>query len=383
MNYSEMALELHRKCKGKIEIQSKCEIRDAQDLSTVYTPGVAAPCLAIRDNEDDVYAYTSKGNMVAVVSDGSAVLGLGNIGPKAAIPVMEGKAALFKRFGGVDAIPVCLDTQDAEEIVRTVQLIAPCSGGINLEDISSPRCFEIEERLKQTLDIPVLHDDQHGTAIVVAAALTNALRVVKKELKDCRVVLCGFGAAGTAITKLLLEMGAKDFIAVDRDGILAPDAPLDQTRLSVVKRLNPRGITGSLLDALQGADVFIGVSAPGVVTGEMVRAMNRDAVLFAMANPTPEIMPDLALRAGAKIVGTGRSDFPNQVNNSLAFPGLFKGALDARAKQITEKMKIAAVYAIAGIIPQEELSETNIIPTMFDERVAPAVAKAVREAWEA
>lgn len=382
MNYGELALELHRRCGGKIEIQSKCEIKNAGDLSTVYTPGVAAPCLAIRDHEDDVYTYTSKGNLVAIVSDGSAVLGLGNIGPKAAIPVMEGKAALFKRFGGVDAVPLCLDTQDAGEIIRTVKLLAPCFGGINLEDISSPRCFEIEQALKEELDIPVFHDDQHGTAIVVAAALTNALRVVKKELSDCRVVLCGFGAAGTAITKLLLEMGAKDFIAVDREGILTPKAPLDPTRLSVAERLNPRGVTGTLSDALEGADVFIGVSAPGIVTEEMVRSMNRDAVLFAMANPTPEIMPDLALGAGARIVGTGRSDFPNQVNNSLAFPGLFKGALAARAKQITEEMKIAAVYAIAGIVPPGELSETNIIPTMFDERVAPAVAKAVAAAWK-
>ncbi|MEG2204603.1 MAG: NADP-dependent malic enzyme, partial [Oscillospiraceae bacterium] len=346
------------------------------------TPGVAAPCLEIKENAAAAYTYTAKGNTVAVVTDGSAVLGLGNIGALAAIPVMEGKAALFKRFGDVDAIPICLGTQNADEIVRTVQLLAPSFGGINLEDICAPRCFEVEDRLRALLDIPVFHDDQHGTAIVVAAALTNALRVVGKELPELRLVLSGVGAAGSAIARLLLSMGAQRITLVDRAGIVRPCHMEDPLRKALAERLNPEDRSGTLADALCGADVLIGVSAPGIVTQEMIRSMNRNAIVFAMANPTPEILPDLALAAGARIVGTGRSDYPNQVNNSLAFPGLFRGALDAGAKQITEEMKIAAVLALAGIVG-EERSETNIIPSMLDTRVAPAIARAVAAAWKA
>ncbi len=382
MDYAKMALELHKKHKGKLTVASKVPLATRDDLSTAYTPGVAAPCLAIKDNPEDVFTYTSKGNLIAVVSDGSAVLGLGNIGAKAAIPVMEGKAALFGRFAGVDAVPICLDTQDTEEIIRTVQVLVPCFGGINLEDISAPRCFEIEDRLKEMLDIPVFHDDQHGTAVVVAAALTNALKVVGKPLSDAMIVLCGFGAAGSAITRLIYSMGGVNFTVVDKDGIMTPQAANDTTRREILEKLNPTGRTGTLADALVGADVFIGVSAPGIVSAEMVSSMNKDAILFAMANPTPEIMPDVAKAAGAKVVGTGRSDFPNQVNNSLAFPAIFRGALDVRAKKITEEMKIAAVYALAGLIPENELDDENIIASMFDERVVPAIAKAVGAAYK-
>lgn len=382
MDYAKMALELHKQYKGKLTIASKVPLATREDLSTAYTPGVAAPCLAIKENPEDAYTYTSKGNLIAVVSDGSAVLGLGNIGPKAAMPVMEGKSVLFGKFAGVDAVPICLDTQDTEEIIRTVKYLAPCFGGINLEDISAPRCFEIEDRLKEMLDIPVFHDDQHGTAVVVAAALINALKVVGKQLSEAKIVLCGFGAAGSAITRLIYSMGGVNFTVVDKGGIQRPADAVDPTRRQILEKLNPEGRTGSLADALVGADVFIGVSAPGIVSADMVSTMNAGAILFAMANPTPEIMPDLAKAAGAKVVGTGRSDFPNQVNNSLAFPGIFRGALDVRAKKITEEMKIAAVYALAGLIPDSELGDENIIPPMFDERIVPAIAKAVGAAYK-
>lgn len=382
MDYAKMALELHKQYKGKLAVTSRVPLATRDDLSTAYTPGVAAPCLAIKENPEDVYTYTSKGNLIAVVSDGSAVLGLGNIGAKAAMPVMEGKAVLFGKFAGIDAVPICLDTQDTEEIIRTVKYLAPCFGGINLEDISAPRCFEIEDRLKEMLDIPVFHDDQHGTAVVVAAALINALKVVGKQLSEAKIVLCGFGAAGSAITRLLYSMGGVNFTVVDKDGIMTPAAATDSTRRQILEKLNPENRKGTLADALVGADIFIGVSAPGIVTAEMVSTMNHDAIIFAMANPTPEIMPDLAKSAGAKVVGTGRSDFPNQVNNSLAFPAIFRGALDARAKQITEEMKIAAVYALAGLITDNELHEENIIPSMFDPRVVPAIAQAVGAAYK-
>lgn len=382
MDYAKMALELHEQHKGKLAVTSKVPLATRDDLSTAYTPGVAAPCLAIKQNPEDAYRYTSKGNLIAVVSDGSAVLGLGNIGAKAAMPVMEGKAVLFGKFAGIGAVPICLDTQDTEEIIRTVKYLAPCFGGINLEDISAPRCFEVEDRLKELLDIPVFHDDQHGTAVVVAAALINALKVVGKELSEAKIVLCGFGAAGSAIARLVYSMGGIHFTVVDKDGIMAPAAATDPTRRQILERLNPQGRKGSLADALVGADVFIGVSAPGILSAEMVGTMGKNAIIFAMANPTPEIMPDLAKSAGAKVVGTGRSDFPNQVNNSLAFPGIFKGALDARAKKITEEMKIAAVYALAGLIPESELDEQNIIPSMFDQRVVPAIARAVGAAYK-
>ncbi len=382
MDYAKMALELHKQYKGKLAVTSRVPLATRDDLSTAYTPGVAAPCLAIKENPEDVYTYTSKGNLIAVVSDGSAVLGLGNIGAKAAMPVMEGKAVLFGKFAGIDAVPICLDTQDTEEIIRTVKYLAPCFGGINLEDISAPRCFEIEDRLKEMLDIPVFHDDQHGTAVVVAAALINALKVVGKQLSEAKIVLCGFGAAGSAITRLLYSMGGVNFTVVDKDGIMTPAAATDSTRRQILEKLNPENRKGTLADALVGADIFIGVSAPGIVTAEMVSTMNHDAIIFAMANPTPEIMPDLAKSAGAKVVGTGRSDFPNQVNNSLAFPAIFRGALDARAKQITEEMKIAAVYALAGLISDGELHEENIIPSMFDPRVVPAIAQAVGAAYK-
>lgn len=382
MDYAKMALELHKQYKGKLAVTSRVPLATRDDLSTAYTPGVAAPCLAIKENPEDVYTYTSKGNLIAVVSDGSAVLGLGNIGAKAAMPVMEGKAVLFGKFAGIDAVPICLDTQDTEEIIRTVKYLAPCFGGINLEDISAPRCFEIEDRLKEMLDIPVFHDDQHGTAVVVAAALINALKVVGKQLSEAKIVLCGFGAAGSAITRLLYSMGGVNFTVVDKDGIMTPAAATDSTRRQILEKLNPENRKGTLADALVGADIFIGVSAPGIVTADMVSTMNHDAIIFAMANPTPEIMPDLAKSAGAKVVGTGRSDFPNQVNNSLAFPAIFRGALDARAKQITEEMKIAAVYALAGLISEGELHEENIIPSMFDPRVVPAIAQAVGAAYK-
>lgn len=380
MTTDEKSLKMHADLVGKLSTETKCPVKSREDLSIAYTPGVAEPCRKIADNPEDAYKYTWKANTIAVVSDGSAVLGLGNIGPKAAMPVMEGKAVLFKEFGGVNAVPICLDTQDPDEIVETVVRIAPGFGGINLEDISAPRCFEIENKLKERLDIPVFHDDQHGTAIVVLAGVINALKVVGKEKENCKVVINGDGSAGIAITKLLLRYGFKDLTLCGRYGILNKSCQnMNWAREEMIELINPENKTGSLADALKGADIFIGVSLPGVVTEEMVASMNKDAILFAMANPTPEIMPDLAKKAGARIVGTGRSDFPNQVNNVVAFPGIFKGALEGRAKQITEEMKLAAALAIANAVPESELSEDNIMPEAFDPQVAEAVSKAVKE----
>lgn len=380
MTNQEKALELHEKLQGKLETVSKTPVRTCEDLALVYTPGVAEPCKVIAKDPAAAYTYTMKANTVAVVSDGSAVLGLGNIGPKAAMPVMEGKAVLFKEFGGVNAVPICLDTQDTEEIIKAVTWLAPAFGGINLEDISAPRCFEIEERLKETLDIPVFHDDQHGTAIVVLAGIINALKVVGKKKEDCRVVVNGAGSAGVAITRLLITYGFSNIIMCDKSGILCDGAEgLNWMQEKMVKRTNLAHETGSLADALKGADIFVGVSAPGIVTEEMVASMNSDAILFAMANPVPEIMPDLAKKAGARVVGTGRSDFPNQVNNVVAFPGIFRGALEGHAKQITDKMKLAAANAIAALVSDEELNENNIMPEAFDPRVADVVADAVKK----
>lgn len=379
MTNQEKALELHEKLQGKLETVSKTPVRTREDLALVYTPGVAEPCKIIAKDPAAAYTYTMKANTVAVVSDGSAVLGLGNIGPKAAMPVMEGKAVLFKEFGGVNAVPICLDTQDTEEIIKAVTWLAPAFGGINLEDISAPRCFEIEERLKETLDIPVFHDDQHGTAIVVLAGIINALKVVGKKKEDCRVVVNGAGSAGVAITRLLMTYGFSNIIMCDKSGILCDGAEgLNWMQEKMVKRTNLAHETGSLADALKGADIFVGVSAPGIVTEEMVASMNSDAILFAMANPVPEIMPDLAKKAGARVVGTGRSDFPNQVNNVVAFPGIFRGALEGHAKQITDKMKLAAANAIAALVSDEDLNEDNIMPEAFDPRVADVVADAVK-----
>ena len=380
MTNQEKALELHEKLQGKLETVSKTPVRTREDLALVYTPGVAEPCKVIAKDPAAAYTYTMKANTVAVVSDGSAVLGLGNIGPKAAMPVMEGKSFLFKEFGGVNAVPICLDTQDTEEIIKAVTWLAPAFGGINLEDISAPRCFEIEERLKETLDIPVFHDDQHGTAIVVLAGIINALKVVGKKKEDCRVVVNGAGSAGVAITRLLITYGFSNIIMCDKSGILCDGAEgLNWMQEKMVKRTNLAHETGSLADALKGADIFVGVSAPGIVTEEMVASMNSDAILFAMANPVPEIMPDLAKKAGARVVGTGRSDFPNQVNNVVAFPGIFRGALEGHAKQITDKMKLAAANAIAALVSDEELNENNIMPEAFDPRVAAVVADAVKK----
>ena len=380
MTNQEKALELHEKLQGKLETVSKTPVRTREDLALVYTPGVAEPCKVIAKDPAAAYTYTMKANTVAVVSDGSAVLGLGNIGPKAAMPVMEGKAVLFKEFGGVNAVPICLDTQDTEEIIKAVTWLAPAFGGINLEDISAPRCFEIEERLKETLDIPVFHDDQHGTAIVVLAGIINALKVVGKKKEDCRVVVNGAGSAGVAITRLLITYGFSNIIMCDKSGILCDGAEgLNWMQEKMVKRTNLAHETGSIADALKGADIFVGVSAPGIVTEEMVASMNSDAILFAMANPVPEIMPDLAKKAGARVVGTGRSDFPNQVNNVVAFPGIFRGALEGHAKQITDKMKLAAANAIAALVSDEELNENNIMPEAFDPRVADVVADAVKK----
>lgn len=380
MNYNEMALKMHEEHKGKISVTSKVAVKTRDDLSTAYTPGVAEPCRKIRDDKSEVYRYTAKGNLVAVVSDGTAVLGLGDIGPEAAMPVMEGKSILFKEFAGIDAFPICLDTKDTDEIVETVKRLAPTFGGINLEDISAPRCFEIERRLKEELDIPVFHDDQHGTAIVVLAGIINALKVTGKKKEDCRVVVNGAGSAGVAITKLLLTYGFPHITMCDINGIISKDSPdLNWMQKEMTKVTNLEGRIGLLADALKGADIFVGVSAPNIVTPEMVASMNQDAILFAMANPVPEIMPDLAKAAGAKVVGTGRSDFPNQVNNVVAFPGIFKGALEGRATQITEEMKLAAANAIAGLVPEEELNENNILPEAFDPRVAETVSKAIKD----
>lgn len=380
MTTNEKALMLHEEWNGKLETASKCTIRTREDLALAYTPGVAEPCKLITEDKELAYKYTIKANTVAVVSDGSAVLGLGNIGPYAAMPVMEGKAVLFKEFGNVNAVPICLDTQDTEEIIKTVINIAPAFGGINLEDISAPRCFEIEERLKEALNIPVFHDDQHGTAIVVLAGIINALKVTGKRKEECRVVVNGAGSAGVAITKLLLTYGFSNIIMCDKSGILSKNSPdLNWMQKQMVEVTNLGGESGTLADALKGADIFVGVSAPGIVSEEMVASMNKDAILFAMANPVPEIMPDLAKAAGAKVVGTGRSDFPNQVNNVVAFPGIFKGALEGRATQITEEMKLAAANAIAGLVADEELNENNILPEAFDPRVADVVSHAVMD----
>lgn len=379
MKINEKALELHKKWNGKLEIHSKCQVSSKEDLAYAYTPGVAQPCIAISENKEEVYKYTIKANTIAVVSDGSAVLGLGNIGPYAALPVMEGKAILFKEFGGVNAVPICLDTQDTEEIIKTIVNIAPAFGGINLEDISAPRCFEIEERLKNLLDIPVFHDDQHGTAIVVLAAAINALKLTGKSKENCKTVINGAGSAGIAIAKLLLSYGFTDITLCDKNGIISRDYPnLNWMQEQMLEFTNLSGKNGSLADAMLGADLFIGVSAPNIVTKEMVQSMNSDAIVFAMANPVPEIMPDLAKEAGARVVATGRSDYPNQVNNVIAFPGIFCGALEGRAKQITEEMKLAAAEAIANLVSDDELSEEYIIPQAFDPRVKDAVSKAVR-----
>ena len=375
----ETAVFLHKQWNGKIETCAKAPVKSREDLSIAYTPGVAAPCRIIADNPEEAYNYTLKANTVAVVSDGSAVLGLGNIGPLAAMPVMEGKCVLFKEFGGVNAFPIVLDTQDPDEIVAAVKAIAPTFGGINLEDISAPRCFEIEERLKKELDIPVFHDDQHGTAIVVLAGIINALKVVNKKKEECKVVVNGAGSAGIAITKLLLTYGFKDVTMCDREGIIGPEYPnLNWMQKEMTQVTNLSHKTGTLKDALVGADIFVGVSAPGVVSKEMVASMAKDSILFAMANPTPEIMPDEAKEAGARVIGTGRSDFPNQVNNVVAFPGIFRGALEARASAITEEMKLAAAETIAGLVDEESLSESFILPEAFDPRVAVAVANAIK-----
>ena len=380
MTNNEKALKMHEEWNGKIETTAKAHVNSREDLAIAYTPGVAEPCKVIAQDPEAAYKYTMKANTVAVVSDGSAVLGLGNIGALAAMPVMEGKAVLFKEFGGVNAVPICLDTQDTEEIIKSVVNIAPAFGGINLEDISAPRCFEIETRLKELLNIPVFHDDQHGTAIVVLAGIINALKVTGKKKEDCRVVVNGAGSAGVAITKLLLTYGFPHITMCDINGIISKNSPnlnWMQQQMTEVTNLEER--TGTLADALKGADIFVGVSAPNIVSKEMVASMNKDAILFAMANPVPEIMPDLANEAGAKVVGTGRSDFPNQVNNVVAFPGIFKGALEGRATQITEEMKLAAANAIAGLVPEEELNENNILPEAFDPRVADTVSKAIKD----
>lgn len=379
MDNKEKALLRHKEWNGKLETVAKSKVKTREDLAIAYTPGVAEPCKVIAEDKTAAYTYTWKANTVAVVSDGSAVLGLGNIGPYAAMPVMEGKCVLFKEFGNVNAVPICLDTQDTEEIIQAVKNIAPGFGGINLEDISAPRCFEIEERLKEMLDIPVFHDDQHGTAIVVLAGIINGLRVTGKKKEDCRVVVNGAGSAGVAITKLLLTYGFKHVTMCDREGIIGKDYPnLNWMQKKMTEVTNLENASGTLADALRGADIFVGVSAPNIVTPEMVSSMNKDAILFAMANPVPEIMPDVAKAAGAKVVGTGRSDFPNQVNNVIAFPGIFRGALEAHATQITEEMKLAAAEALAALVSDEELNEDFIMPEAFDPRVAEVVSEAVK-----
>ena len=380
MTINEKALQLHEQWNGKLETTSKAPISSREDLALAYTPGVAEPCKKIAENPDDVYKYTIKSNTIAVVSDGSAVLGLGNIGAKAAMPVMEGKAVLFKEFGGVNAFPICLDTQDTDEIVKAVKQIAPAFGGINLEDISAPRCFEIEERLKKELDIPVFHDDQHGTAIVVLSGVINALKITGKKKEDCKIVVNGSGAAGIAISKLLLNYGFKHLTLCDSSGIVSSKSKrLNDIKREMLKVTNLEDKSGTLADAVVGTDIFIGVSAPGVLTQDMVRTMNKDAIIFAMANPVPEILPDEAKAAGARIVGTGRSDFPNQINNVVAFPGIFKGALEGRAPQITEEMKLAAAETLAALVSDEELNEDFIMPEALDPRVAEAVAEAVKK----
>ncbi len=383
MNYNEEALKMHSENKGKLEVISKVKIETKDDLSIAYTPGVAEPCRKIHENTEDVYKYTAKGNLVAIITDGSAVLGLGNIGAEAAMPVMEGKSILFKNFADVDGFPICVKSQDTDEIINTAINISPTFGGINLEDIAAPKCFEIEERIQAALDIPVFHDDQHGTAVVASAALINALKIVKKDMCGIKVVLNGPGAAGTAIIKMLLSLGVKNIIACNRKGTIANSDESLQGHLAwIANNTNKENLVGSLKDAVVGADVFIGVSGPGVLTAEMVATMNENSIVFAMANPIPEIMPEEAKKAGVRVMGTGRSDFPNQINNVLAFPGIFRGALDVRAKRITEEMKVAAAYAIADLITEGELNEDYIIPGPFDKRVALAVAKSVGEAWK-
>lgn len=380
MTTNEKALQMHEQWNGKLEISAKAKVNSREDLAIAYTPGVAEPCKVIAQDQEAAYKYTMKANTIAVISDGSAVLGLGNIGAYAAMPVMEGKAVLFKEFGGVNAVPICLDTQDTEEIIRTIVNIAPVFGGINLEDISAPRCFEIEERLKELLDIPVFHDDQHGTAIVVLAGIINALKVTGKQKEACQIVVNGAGSAGIAITKLLLTYGFCHVTMCDINGIISKDSTnLNWMQKKMTEVTNLEGKKGTLADALQGADIFVGVSAPNIVTKEMVASMNKDSILFAMANPVPEIMPDLAKEGGARVIGTGRSDFPNQVNNVVAFPGIFKGALEGRATQITEEMKLAAAEAIASLVSDEDLSDTNILPEAFDPRVADVVSKAIKD----
>lgn len=380
MTKEEKALKLHEEWNGKLSTEAKSPVKTSEDLSLAYTPGVAEPCKVIAEDPEAAYKYTMKANTVAVISDGSAVLGLGNIGPLAAMPVMEGKCVLFKEFGGVNAVPICLDTQDTEELIKTISYLAPAYGGINLEDISAPRCFEIESRLKEMLDIPVFHDDQHGTAIIVLAGIINGLRVTGKKKEDCQVVVNGAGSAGIAITKLLLRYGFQHITLCDIRGILSKSSEgLNPVQEEMLQYTNLSNKSGTLADALVGADIFVGVSAPGIVSADMVRSMNQDAILFAMANPVPEIMPDLAKSAGAKVVGTGRSDFPNQVNNVLAFPGIFRGALEGRAKAITEEMKLAAANAIASLVSDEELNEDYILPDAFDPRVADVVSKAVKD----
>lgn len=380
MDYNSLSLKMHEEHKGKVEVVSKVAVKNRDDLSTAYTPGVAEPCRKIRDNKADVYKYTCKGNMVAVVSDGTAVLGLGDIGPEAAIPVMEGKYILFKEFGGVDAFPICLDTKDVDEIVETVKRIAPVFGGINLEDISAPRCFEIEKRLKEELDIPVFHDDQHGTAIVVSAGLINALKLVGKPFDEANVVINGAGSAGISICKLLLQLGIGNVVLVDRQGALCPGQDwMNPAQAEMAEITNKDRQTGFLAEIMKGKDVFVGVSAPNIVTAEMIASMAADPIVFAMANPTPEIMPEEAAKGGVRVMATGRSDYPNQINNVLVFPGIFRGALDAKATGITEEMKMAAAKAIASIVTDDELKEDYIIPGAFDERVAKVVAKAVAD----
>lgn len=376
----EKSLAMHKENKGKIEVVSKVKVETMDDLSLAYTPGVAQACKEIDKNEDDVYTYTAKGNLVAVVSDGSAVLGLGNIGPKAAMPVMEGKAILFKEFADIDAFPICLDTQDSEEIIKTVKYLAPTFGGINLEDISAPRCFEIETRLKEELDIPVFHDDQHGTAIVVSAGILNALKLVNKKIEEAKFVINGAGSAGISICKLLIQLGMKNVVMVDQKGALCEgETWMNPAQADMASKTNREMIKGDLATVMQGRDVFIGVSAPNIVTSEMVASMNDDSIVFAMANPVPEIMPEEAKKGGVRVMATGRSDFPNQINNVLVFPGIFRGALDAKAVNISEEMKIAAAKAIASIIPEDELREDYIIPDAFNKKVVEAVAKAVKD----
>ena len=380
MDLYKKALELHEKNKGKLGVYSKVQVKNREDLSLAYSPGVAEPCKEIVKDRDNIYKYTSRGNMVAVITDGTAVLGLGDIGPYAAMPVMEGKCILLKEFAGVDAIPICLDTKDTEEIIRTVKLLGPSFGGVNLEDISAPRCIEIETRLKAEMDIPVFHDDQHGTAIVVTAGLINSLKLVGKKVENITVVINGIGAAGSSIVKMIHKLGVKNILAVDRFGIINEGmAENNFLHEEIAKITNPNGLKGDLAEALKGADVFIGVSAPNLVSEDMVKSMAKDSIVFAMANPTPEIMPDLAKKAGARVTGSGRSDFPNQINNVLAFPGIFRGALDCKAKEINEEMKMATAIAIASIVSDEELHEDYVVPDAFDERVVEVVAKAVSE----